>query len=159
MSNQRLQEWFCFVFFQSLLQSALSASLQLGKILKAIFSKAIKAWVSILTKIMWKMQLQKNIYHQSMEWISSNYSVLAAFKLFIHSFIQWNSVLHAGLQVDRKTWHIVLFADAEVVMDAELSLQAYEPCFDFSLNSYHIWVLSLTCTCTEHTTLENDFKQ
>lgn len=50
--------------------------------------------------------------------------VLAVWKRFSHSFIQWNPVLHVGLQVDGKTGHIVLFADAEEAMDAELSLRA-----------------------------------
>lgn len=50
--------------------------------------------------------------------------VFSVCKHLIHSFIQWNPVLHVGLQVDGKTGHIVLFADAEEAMEAELSLRA-----------------------------------
>lgn len=46
------------------------------------------------------MQSQKSIYHQSMEYISDNYS--ECWQHLNASFIQWNPVLYVGLQVDGK---------------------------------------------------------
>lgn len=120
-------EMFCFVFLQSLLKSSLSANGEkFSKPFSALTSTTVKAWMSTLTKIMWKMQSQKSIYHHGMEWISSSCS--ECWQHLNASFIYFFSVESSSASKVtgcwKKPWHMVLFAEAEVVLNAELSLRA-----------------------------------